>query len=104
MSLGQARDIVIIMYGVLGIVLFLVLIAVAFAVFVNIKGVARSVQDLIEDPLKPAIGDVRATLQELKGTTEFMADQAVHPVIRVAGIVSGVKRGLSVASGLRRRR
>jgi hypothetical protein len=104
MSLDQVRDVVIIVYGVLGILLFVVLIAVALALYVVVKGLVRSVQDLIEDPLKPAIGDVRATLQELKGTTEFMADQAVHPVIRLVGVVSGVKRGLSVASGLRRRR
>jgi hypothetical protein len=104
MNLEQARDVVIVVYGVVGVLLFAVLIAVALILLVTVRGLARTVRDLIEDPVKPAIGDVRATIQDVKGTTEFLADRAVHPVIRVVGVLSGVKRGFSVAAGLGRRR
>jgi hypothetical protein len=104
MALDQLRDLVIIVYGVLGIVLFVVLIGAALLLTGTVRELIKAVRNLIDDPLKPTINEVRSTLQELKGTTEFISDQAVHPIIRTAGVISGVKRGFSVASNIARRR
>jgi hypothetical protein len=104
MTLEQARDVVIIVYGMVGVLLFVVAIAVAVVLLFSVRGLIQSVQRLIDDPVKPTIGDVRAVVQELKGTTEFISDRTVHPLIRLAGVVSGVRRGVSVATNLGRRR
>jgi hypothetical protein len=104
MSLDTLRDLVIIVYGAAGILFFALLIGATLMLFGTIRELIRAVRNLIDDPLKPTINEVRSTLQELKGTTEFISDQAVHPIIRTAGVISGVKRGLSVASGIARRR
>ena len=55
-----------------------------------------------EDPVKPTIEEVKATIQTVRGSAEFVSDTAVHPLIRIVSIGRGVKRGISVATGLRR--
>ena len=103
MGLDEFRDIIIIIYGVLGIVLFLVLIAVAIGVWLAMRSLVRSVRELLTDPLRPTLDDVRETMHNVRGTSEFIADRAVHPVIRTVAAVRGVRRGLGVVTGLRRR-
>lgn len=96
-TLDQLRDIVVIVYGVLGALLFAILILVAVGILVAVKELARAVTALIDDPVKPAINDARETLQGIKGTTEFVADTTVHPLIRIVAIGRGIRRGVSVA-------
>lgn len=103
MSLEELRDIVIVVYGVLGILLFLVLIAVAVATFFVVRKLSRSVQDLLADPIRPALYEFQQTAQNVRGTSEFVADRTVHPIIRTMAAVRGVKRGVGVVSGLRKR-
>ena len=104
MGLDELRDIVIVVYGVLGILLFVVLIAVAIGVFVATRKLTRAVRELLADPIRPTLNEVRETAQNVRGTSEFIADRAVHPVIRTVAAVRGVRRGIGVVTGLRRRR
>lgn len=103
MSLEELRDLIIVIYGVLGILLFLVLIAVSLAVFVIVRRLTRSVQELLADPIKPTLQEFQQAAQNVRGTSEFVADRTVHPLIRTVAVVRGVKRGLSSVSGLRKR-
>ncbi len=102
-TLEQLRDLVVVVYGVLGALLFAILILVAVGILVAVRELTRAVTALIEDPVKPAINDARATLQDIKGTTEFIADTTVHPLIRVVAIGRGIRRGVSVAKNMARR-
>jgi hypothetical protein len=43
-------------------------------------------------------------VDSIRGTTSFVADTAVAPVIRLYGIVSGIRRFLSVLTGFGKRR
>ena len=104
MTLEQFRDIVVIVYGTAGVLLFAVLIVVGVALLFAVRGLTRAVRDLIRDPLIPTLNEVKATIQDVRGTAEFVSDTAVHPLIRVVSIGKGIKRGVSVASGLGRRR
>jgi len=104
MSLEDLRDIVIIVYGVLGILLFIVLIAVSIGIFFAVRKFSRMGQELLADPIRPTLNEVRETAQNVRGTSEFLADRAVHPVIRTVAAVRGVKRGVGVVAGLRKRR
>ena len=104
MSLEELRDIVIIVYGVMGILLFLVLLIVAVGIWFAVRGLTRAIHEKVIDPARPTLDEVHQTVQNLRGTTEFLADQAVHPVIRVISLGRGVKRGVRVASALARRR
>ena len=103
MSLEDARDIVIIVYGVVGILLFVVLLFLAVLVFFALKKATRAFRELLEDPIRPTLEEVRGTAQNIRGTSEFIADTAVHPLIRVVAITRGVRRGVGSLAGLRRR-
>lgn len=104
MSLEQLRDIVVIVYGVVGILLVAVLIMVAIALLISVRALTRVIRDLVEDPLKPTLSEVQAAVHDLRGTTEFITDTAVHPLIRVVAMGRGLKKGISVASSLGRKR
>ncbi|MEZ4553773.1 MAG: hypothetical protein AB7L91_03295 [Dehalococcoidia bacterium] len=103
MSLETLRDLVIVVYGVLGIVLFIVLIAVALGIYLAVRKLSRAAQDLMADPVRPTLEEVRQTMQNVRGTSEFVADRTVHPVIRTVAAVRGVRRGLGVMAGIRKR-
>lgn len=99
----QLRDLVVVVYGVLGALLFAILILVAVGILVAVRELTRAVTALIEDPVKPTMNDVRATVRDIKGATEFITDNTVHPLIRVVAIGRGIRRGVSVAKNMARR-
>ncbi len=102
MSLENLRDIVVIVYGVMGIVLMLGLCIAAFGLWFAIRALSASVQDLIKDPIKPTLQEFQKTAQNVRGTSEFVADSAVHPLIRVMSIGRGIRKGVSTVAGLRK--
>ena len=103
-SLETVRDLVIVVYGLMGIVVFFLLIVVLFLVFMMLRGIRGSIRDLIEDPIRPTLQEVQKTAQNVRGTSEFVADTAVHPVIRTVAAVRGIRRGISSIAGIRSRR
>lgn len=103
MSLENLRDIVVIVYGIMGIVLMLGLCIAAFGLWFAIRALSASVQELIKDPIRPTLVEVQKTAQNVRGSTEFVADTAVHPIIRVVSITRGFRRGITTVAGLRGR-
>ena len=104
MSLEELRDLVIVIWGVLGIIFLAVALVLAIVVGLTARGLMATIRRLLEEDLQPAISSVRQTVDSIRGTTSFVADTAVAPVIRVYGIVSGVRRFTSVLGGFRKRR
>ena len=100
MTLADLRDIVIIVYGVMGIFLFLFLIALTVATFLIVRGLTGVIRDLANDPIRPTLEEVHRTAQNVRGASEFMVDRAVHPMIRTIALVRGVRRGAGVLTGL----
>lgn len=103
MSLEEVRDIVIIVYGAMGVLLMLVFVIVSVLLWLAVRGLTRAIRALLDDPVRPTLEEVQRTAQNVRGTTEFIADTAVHPLIRVVAAVRGVRRGISTVAGLRRR-
>ncbi len=103
-SLADLRDIVVIVYGIAGIVLFAVLLVIAVGIYFAFRGLHHTVKELIDDSVRPTLGSIRDTADTIRGTTDFMGQKAVSPVIRTYGMASGVKRGLGVLSGLTKRK
>ncbi len=102
-GLEETRDRVIVVYGTMGIFLLLALIFVLIFIGIAIRSVANALTGLLDDPVRPALEEVRDTAANVRGATEFVADTAVHPVIRVVSMVRGVRRGVAVVTGLRRK-
>ena len=102
-SLDEARDAVIIIYAVLGIVFFLVAIIAALAIFFAVRMLTGLARDAYEEQARPLIDDVRGTVQSVRGSVEFVSDQAISPMIRVIAVVQGVRRGVETVAGIARR-
>jgi hypothetical protein len=95
-SLQDVRDVTIIAFTIAGTVLFLAAIVVTVVVGVAATGAFRAARSLIDEGVKPMVSNVR-------GTVTFISDTAVSPIVRAYGLLSGVRRGLGVLSGLTQR-
>ena len=104
MSLEELRDLVIVIWGILGIVFLVVAIVLGIVVGISARGLIGTVQSLLRDDVQPTLRSARQTVDSIRGTTSFVADTAVAPVIRVYGVFSGVRRFLSVLVGFGKRR
>ncbi len=102
-SLDEARDAAIIIYAVLGIVFFLIAIAAALAIFFAVRILTGLARDAYEEQARPLIDDVRGTVQSVRGSVEFVSDQAISPMIRIIAIARGVRRGVETVAGIARR-
>ncbi|MBM3140395.1 MAG: hypothetical protein FJZ92_09350 [Chloroflexi bacterium] len=100
MNLADLRDIVIIVYGVLGILLFVLLIGIAVATYLIVRQIHGHVIGLVNDPVRPTLEELQKTAQNVRVASEFMVDRTVHPVIRTLALVRGVRRGVSSLAGL----
>jgi hypothetical protein len=104
MSLEEFRDLIIVIWGILGIVFLAVALVLGIVVGISARGLIGTVQGLIQDDVQPTLRSARQTVDSIRGTTSFVAETAVAPIIRVYGIVSGVRRFLSVLIGFGKRR
>ena len=90
-SWSEWRDIVIVLMGMwfalAGLLLCGLLAALIFLVF--------TIRRLLKENAAPAIDSLRSTLDNVKGTTEFVGESAVAPIVRVYSIVRGVRSGVS---------
>lgn len=103
MTLADFRDIVVIAYGVMGVLLLTALIIAVLGLWIAVRALTRTVRDLLEDPVRPALDEVRQTAANVRGASEFIADSTVHPLIRTLSFVRGARRGIGALAGLRRR-
>ena len=104
MSLEELRDLIIIIWGILGIVFVAVALILTIVVGLTARGLMSSVQSLLRDDVQPTPRSARQTVDSIRGTTSFVSETAVAPVIRVYGVVSGVRRFVSVLGGFKKRR
>jgi len=99
-TLADFRDVVVIVYGTMGILLFTVLIAVAAGLFFAIRSLSKKVEELIDEPIRPALEELRETARNARGTSEFYADHAVGPLVKTVAAARGARRGLSSIASL----
>ena len=101
--LDEVRDVVIILYGLMGVLFFLIGIIVTLGIFFALRAAVGAGRDVFEESLKPGIDDVRGMVQTVRGGVEFATDSAVSPVIRVVAVARGVRRGLDAVTSFARR-
>jgi hypothetical protein len=104
MSLQDLRDLIIVIFGVLGIVVLFITLVVVIVVGFATRGLISVAKGVLRGQVTPTLDSARQVVDDIRGTTSFVADAAVSPIIRVYGLVSGVRRGLAALAGLGRRR
>ena len=82
------RDIVIIIWGVLGILMFLVVIFVAVSII---------------RALKPILENVRGTTGEVRTATRLVTDAIIRPAVPVISFYTGIRQGFRVLRRFGRR-
>lgn len=84
------RDIFIIFLGLGAFVIILLLIAlVVITIYLVLK--INDLVRLLEREIKPLLVEVQETTRTVKGTTTFLSDQAVKPVIATASTVAATR-------------
>lgn len=90
------RDIFIIALALESVVIGLVLLLL-------VVQVTRLI-NLLQDEIKPILESTNQTVNTLRGTTTFMSEKVVTPVVTVSSYVAGAKRAVEVLTGMRRPR
>jgi hypothetical protein len=103
MFIGEFRDVVVIVWGILSILLLATLILSILILTLSVKRLIREVNDLMNSGIKPVLESARESVENVTGTTRFIGDKAVAPIIRVISIVAGVRRGIAALGGLTQR-
>jgi hypothetical protein len=62
----------------------------------------RSLSRTLEEEIKPLLESANETVGTVRGTSTFLSDTVVSPVVEFLGAVSGVRRGLRSLTGARR--
>lgn len=85
------RDISIILVALESFVIMALLGVLIWQVYKLVK--------IIQTEIRPIIVDTQETLATLRGTTNFMAENVVTPVVETSGKVAGYRRTLHVLAG-----
>jgi hypothetical protein len=102
-TLADIRDLVVVIYGILGIIFFFVGIVMVVAVGLTVKGLIKNLNALLSESVKPALSSVQDVANTVRGTTEFVGKTTVTPIVKAYGMFAGVRKGASVLSGLKKR-
>jgi hypothetical protein len=95
-TIAVIRDIAIIFIALLDIIILTGVVVLGYLGFRFFLKVRAATPDLIDTS--------KAALTEVKGTTDFVVDTAVTPLIRIVAVISAVSRFLAVLFGGQRRR
>ena len=95
-SWSEWRDIALVALGALAAIAG-VLVCVLIAVLI---GTALAVRRAVTDNVVPLLDSTRDLVDEARGTTEFVGESAVKPIIRVYSAVSGLRKGLAALGSL----
>lgn len=94
--LTQVRDIAIIVLAVESLIIGLLLILLAIQM--------RSLAKMLQEEVKPLLDSANETMGTVRGTTSFISDTLVVPVVNAAGFVSAVGKVVRALRGSRGRK
>lgn len=102
-GLADWRDVMIIAVGSMTFVVLLAILVVVVALGFATRILIRRATKLLNDEVSPLVGSAQETLDTVRGTTSFVSESTVRPIVRVYGVVAGAKRAASVITGIGRR-
>jgi hypothetical protein len=97
---ATTRDIVIILMGLAVFVFFLV--GLVFAVILGLlsRALLKKSLSVMDENVKPLLDSAKASADHVKGTTSYVSQAAVTPIVKTYGVIAGVRRAASVLAGL----
>lgn len=76
---------------------------VVTAVGMGAVGLFNKLRSVIDESVAPALSAVKEAADTVRNTTEFVGRTAVTPVTKAYGTFAGIKKAVSVLSGLKGR-
>jgi hypothetical protein len=95
-SWAKWRDIMIVILGIFWLIALLLLI-VLLALLVMLVMLLRRI---LKENAAPALDSLKASLDNVRGTTEFAGETVVSPIIRTYALVKGVRTGVGAVTHL----
>ncbi len=93
--MATARDVAIIVLALESILVGILLIFLIF----QLQGLIR----LLREEIQPILDSINETASTVRGTTAFVSDTVVSPMMRIAGIISALRRIIDVLTRRRAR-
>ena len=87
-ALASVRDLAIILLALESLVIGVVLVVLILEV--------RNLAKLLREEIKPILDSADETVRTVRGTTSFVSETFVNPMIRVSGFASGVMQALRI--------
>ena len=87
-ALSLVRDLAIVLLAVESLAIGVVLVILILEV--------RSLARLLRDEIKPILDSADETVRTVRGTTTFVSDHLVTPVVRVSSFATGVAQALRI--------
>ena len=87
-ALTFIRDLAIVLLAVESLVIGVVLIIL----ILEVRNLAR----LLRDEIKPILDSADETVRTVRGTTTFVSDNLITPVVRVSSFATGVTQALRI--------
>jgi hypothetical protein len=94
------RDWSIIFMGITFAAFFVVLIVVMIIVGLGARSLLSKSAGLLDEGVKPMLESAKEATANARGTSQYLSDAAVGPVIRTYGVVAGVRRAAGLIVGL----
>jgi len=60
--------------------------------------------NLIQNEISPILSSTKETVQTVKGTSRFISEKAVAPIVSVAGLLAGGKKLLEIVGFIRNKK
>lgn len=86
--MATARDVAIIVLALESILVGILLIFLIF----QLQGLIR----LLREEIQPILDSINETASTVRGTTAFVSDTVISPMMRIAGIISALRRIIDV--------
>ena len=94
----------IIVFGITALVALL--ISIVFTVLIGFTSwrLLAAVRGTVRDGVSPLLQNALETARGVQGTTLFISDTLVAPLIKVYGVYAGLRRGVSILTRAGRKR
>jgi hypothetical protein len=87
-ALASVRDMAIILLALESLVIGVVLVVLILEI--------RNLAKLLREEIKPILDSADETVRTVRGTTSFVSETFVNPMIRVSSFASGVMQALRI--------
>jgi hypothetical protein len=87
-ALASVRDLAIILLALESLVIGVVLVVLILEI--------RNLAKLLRDEIKPILDSADETVRTVRGTTSFVSESLVNPMIRASSFASGVMQALRI--------